>query len=37
MGGGDSPEPLQGEGGVRPGDMAYFQRIRKICDETGIC
>ncbi len=29
-------EPLQGEGGVRPGDMAYFQRIREICDETGI-
>ena len=29
-------EPLQGEGGVRPGDVAYFQEIRKICDETGI-
>ena len=29
-------EPLQGEGGVRPGDSAYFQQIRKICDETGI-
>ncbi len=29
-------EPLQGEGGVRPGDIAYFQQIRKICDETGI-
>ncbi len=29
-------EPLQGEGGVRPGDVAYFQQIRKICDETGI-
>jgi acetylornithine/N-succinyldiaminopimelate aminotransferase len=29
-------EPLQGEGGVRPGDIAYFQRIRQICDETGI-
>jgi len=29
-------EPLQGEGGVRPGDIAYFQRIRDICDETGI-
>ncbi len=29
-------EPLQGEGGVRPGEMAYFQRIRQICDETGI-
>lgn len=29
-------EPLQGEGGVRPGDIAYFKRIREICDETGI-
>lgn len=29
-------EPLQGEGGVRPGEVAYFQQIRKICDETGI-
>ncbi|MBV8887540.1 MAG: aspartate aminotransferase family protein [Chroococcidiopsidaceae cyanobacterium CP_BM_RX_35] len=29
-------EPLQGEGGVRPGDVAYFKRIREICDETGI-
>jgi acetylornithine/N-succinyldiaminopimelate aminotransferase len=29
-------EPLQGEGGVCPGEKAYFQRIREICDETGI-
>ncbi len=29
-------EPLQGEGGVRPGDVAYFQKLRKVCDETGI-
>lgn len=29
-------EPLQGEGGVRPGDIEYFQRLRKICDETGV-
>jgi acetylornithine/N-succinyldiaminopimelate aminotransferase len=29
-------EPLQGEGGVRPGDIAYFQKLRQICDETGI-
>nr|WP_242035684.1 MULTISPECIES: aspartate aminotransferase family protein [unclassified Leptolyngbya] len=29
-------EGLQGEGGVRPGDRAYFQRIREICDEKGI-
>lgn len=29
-------EPLQGEGGVRPGDLAYFQKLRRLCDETGI-
>jgi len=29
-------EPLQGEGGVRPGEVAYFQKIRQICDEKGI-
>ncbi|MFM7448196.1 MAG: aspartate aminotransferase family protein [Leptolyngbyaceae cyanobacterium] len=29
-------EPLQGEGGVRPGDQAYFQRVRQICDQKGI-
>ncbi|AKG23054.1 aspartate aminotransferase family protein [Calothrix sp. 336/3] len=29
-------EPLQGEGGVRPGDIEYFQKLRKICDETGV-
>lgn len=29
-------EGLQGEGGVRPGDLHYFQRIREICDATGI-
>ena len=29
-------EPLQGEGGVRPGDQAYFHRVREICDEKGI-
>ncbi len=29
-------EPLQGEGGVRPGDVAYFQKLREICDDTGI-
>lgn len=29
-------EPLQGEGGVNPGQLAYFQRIRQICDEKGI-
>lgn len=29
-------EALQGEGGVRPGDPAYFQAIRQICDERDI-
>ncbi len=29
-------EPLQGEGGVRPGDLEYFLRLRKICDENNI-
>jgi acetylornithine/N-succinyldiaminopimelate aminotransferase len=29
-------EALQGEGGVRPGDVSYFQQVRQICDEQGI-
>ncbi|HEY9704427.1 MAG TPA: aminotransferase class III-fold pyridoxal phosphate-dependent enzyme, partial [Allocoleopsis sp.] len=29
-------ESLQGEGGVRPGEVEYFQKVRKICDEKGI-
>ncbi len=29
-------EPLQGEGGVRPGDRTYFQKVREICDRKGI-
>ena len=29
-------EPLQGEGGVLPGEREYFQRVREICDDTGI-
>ena len=29
-------EPLQGEGGVNPGDLDYFQQVRRLCDETGI-
>ena len=29
-------EPLQGEGGVRPGDVVYFQRVRQLCDQKGI-
>ncbi|MCS5693287.1 aspartate aminotransferase family protein [Cyanobium sp. FGCU-6] len=29
-------EPLQGEGGVNPGDPAVFQRLRQLCDERQI-
>jgi acetylornithine aminotransferase len=29
-------EPLQGEGGVIPGQKEYFQHLRKICDENQI-
>lgn len=29
-------EPLQGEGGVNPGDVAMFQAIRQHCDERNI-
>ena len=29
-------EPLQGEGGVRPGDRAYFEQVRQLCTEKGI-
>lgn len=29
-------EALQGEGGVNPGKLEYFQRIRQICDEKDI-
>jgi len=29
-------EALQGEGGVRPGELEYFLRVRKICNENGI-
>lgn len=29
-------EPLQGEGGVVPGEREYFLHLRKICDQIGI-
>ncbi|MCX5932704.1 MAG: aspartate aminotransferase family protein, partial [Cyanobacteria bacterium] len=29
-------EPLQGEGGVNPGDPAFFQRVRQLCDQHRI-
>lgn len=28
-------EPFQGEGGYVPGDPQFFQRVRRVCDETG--
>lgn len=29
-------EPVQGEGGVNPGDIEFFRAIRRICDERQI-
>ena len=29
-------EPLQGEGGVNPGDRIFFSRLREICTERNI-
>ncbi|MGB1775496.1 MAG: aspartate aminotransferase family protein [Synechococcus sp.] len=29
-------EPLQGEGGVNPGDQAFFKRVRELCSERNI-
>ncbi len=29
-------EPLQGEGGVNPGQVEYFQQVRNLCDDRGI-
>jgi acetylornithine/N-succinyldiaminopimelate aminotransferase len=29
-------EPVQGEGGVNPGDPSFFQALRRICDERRI-
>ncbi|MGX4643923.1 acetylornithine/succinylornithine family transaminase [Massilia sp. SYSU DXS3249] len=28
-------EPIQGEGGVIPGDKAYLKALRELCDQTG--
>lgn len=28
-------EPLQGEGGIRPGTVEFFAMARKLCDENG--
>jgi len=29
-------EPMQGEGGVCPGNPVYFKQVRRLCDEKGI-
>ena len=29
-------EPLQGEGGVNPGNVDYFKQVRQLCDEHGM-
>lgn len=29
-------EPVQGEGGVRPGDLEYLKGLRQVCDEYGL-
>jgi acetylornithine/N-succinyldiaminopimelate aminotransferase len=29
-------EPIQGEGGVHPGDPSFFRRVRELCDARGI-
>lgn len=29
-------EPVQGEGGVNPATPAYFQGVRRLCDERGV-
>lgn len=28
-------EALQGEGGIKPGNLEFFAKIRELCDETG--
>jgi acetylornithine/N-succinyldiaminopimelate aminotransferase len=29
-------EPVQGEGGVNPASVSYFQAVRRLCDERGV-
>jgi acetylornithine/succinyldiaminopimelate/putrescine aminotransferase len=29
-------EPVQGEGGVNPATLEYFQGVRRLCDERGV-
>ena len=29
-------EPVQGEGGIRPADLKFLEKVRKFCNENGI-
>ena len=29
-------EPIQGEGGIRPADLKFLEKVKKICDENKI-
>ena len=29
-------EPVQGEGGIRPADLKFLEKVRKLCNESGI-
>ena len=29
-------EPVQGEGGIRPADLKFLEKVRKLCDENNI-
>lgn len=29
-------EPIQGEGGIRPANIKYLEKVRKLCDEKNI-
>ncbi|MDJ0933888.1 MAG: aspartate aminotransferase family protein [Kiloniellales bacterium] len=29
-------EPIQGEGGIRPADLAFLRALREVCDEFGL-
>ena len=29
-------EPVQGEGGIRPADLKFLEKVRKLCDEQNV-
>lgn len=29
-------EPIQGEGGIRPADLKFLEKVRKFCNESGV-